>query len=294
MLEGILNIDKPAGMTSHDVVGRVRRAAGMRRVGHSGTLDPAATGVLVVCLGRATRLVEYLVGRPKTYLGVVRLGQTTDSYDADGKILTEKPVPEQTADLIEPLLDRFRGDILQVPPMVSAIKKDGKKLYELAREGKTVERPPRPVTIYQLDLLKVDLPLVTLRIQCSAGTYIRSIAHDMGELLGCGGHLSSLRRERVGEFGLDTAVPLDTLTAENIQGHLKPPEWAVRHLPQTKLSFAAETDLLNGKLVEHEMGDGAPENGTLVRGFNPDGRFVGLITAHGRFWKAKKMFQSNG
>ncbi|MFK7800798.1 MAG: tRNA pseudouridine(55) synthase TruB [Anaerolineae bacterium] len=289
MLEGILNIDKPAGMTSHDVVARVRRAAGMRRVGHSGTLDPMATGVLVVCLGRATRLVEYLVGRPKTYFGTVRLGQTTDSYDADGKILSEKEVPELTADIIESLLEQFRGDILQIPPMVSAIKKDGKKLYELAREGKTVDRPPRPVTIYQLDLLKVESPEITLRIQCSAGTYIRSIAYDLGELLGCGGHLSSLRREQVGEFGLDTAVPLDSLTAENINLHLQRPELAVSHLPKLDVSFENEINLLNGKLVAR---DNEYENGTLMQTYNPSGRFIGLVTAHGDFWKAKKMFQA--
>ena len=289
MLEGILNIDKPAGMTSHDVVGRVRRVAGMRRVGHSGTLDPAATGVLVVCLGRATRLVEYLVGRPKTYLGVVRLGQTTDSYDADGEIVSTRPVPDLTSELIESLLDQFRGDILQVPPMVSAIKKDGKKLYELAREGKTVERPPRPVTIYQLDLLKAEGREITLRIQCSAGTYIRSIAHDLGQLLGCGGHLASLRREQVGEFGLDSAVPLDKLTAENIHSHLRPAELAVSHLPKLEVSFEEEADLLNGKLIQKSSNE---ENGALIQAFNPDGRFIGLVTANGKFWKAKKMFHA--
>lgn len=288
MLEGILNIDKPSGMTSHDVVGRVRRVAEMRKVGHSGTLDPMATGVLVVCLGRATRLVEYLVGRPKTYYGTVRLGQTTDSYDADGTILTESVVPEITANMLEPMLEQFRGDILQIPPMVSAIKKDGKKLYELAREGKTVERPPRPVTIYQLDLLKIDLPEVTLRIQCSAGTYIRSIAYDLGELLGCGGHLSSLRREQVGEFGLETTVQLADLTSENIQTHLQLPERAVTHLPRVEVTLEEEKDLLDGKLVTQETGQ---PNGALMQTFNPSGRFVGLVTAHGGYWKAKKMFQ---
>lgn len=289
MLEGILNIDKPSGMTSHDVISRVRRAAGMRRVGHSGTLDPMATGVLVVCLGRATRLVEYLVGRPKTYLGVVRLGQTTDSYDADGKIVLERTVPEVTAETIEPLLDQFRGDILQIPPMVSAIKKDGKKLYELAREGITIERPPRPVTIYQLDLLDITSPDITLRIQCSAGTYIRSIAYDLGELLGCGGHLTSLRREQVGEFGLDTAVPLDSLNSDNIESHLQRPELAVNHMPRLDVGFDDEINLLHGKLVARET---EHEDGTLVQTYNPAGRFVGLVYAHGNFWKAKKMFQA--
>lgn len=286
-MEGILNIDKPQGMTSHDVVGRVRRVAGLRRVGHTGTLDPMATGVLVVCLGRATRLVEYVVGRPKTYWGVVRLGQTTDSYDADGEILTEAAVPDLSSAQLEPLLDQFRGDILQVPPMVSAIKKDGKRLYELARQGKTVERPPRPVTIYQLDCLSVDGPEITLRIQCSAGTYIRSIAHDLGQLLGCGGHLVSLRRERVGKFDLESAVPLDELAPENIASNLRPMDWAVDHLPKIEVSANAERDLLNGKLVSRK--DDAPQD-DLVRVYNPSGRFVGLVSPYQGFWKAKKMY----
>ncbi len=288
-MEGILNIDKPAGMTSHDVVGRVRRVAGMRKVGHSGTLDPAATGVLVVCLGRATRLVEYLVGRPKTYLGVVKLGETTDSYDADGEVTQVRPLPAEplTAENLESILQKFRGDILQIPPMVSAIKKDGKKLYELARQGITIERPPRPVTIYQLDLLSANSPELELRIQCSAGTYIRSIAHDIGELLGCGAHLKSLRRERVGEFDTESAVPLDDLSPENIQSHLKPMELAVAHMPRLDANEQETVDLLNGKLVAKKS---AEADETLVQTFDPEGKFIGLVTAHGEYWKAKKMF----
>ncbi len=287
-MEGILNIDKPAGMTSHDVVGRVRRVAGMRKVGHSGTLDPAATGVLVVCLGRATRLVEYLVGRPKTYVGVVKLGETTDSYDADGAVLETKPLPNRlTAAMLESHLDPFRGDILQVPPMVSAIKKDGKKLYELARKGITIEREPRPVTIYKLEPLSVNLPELELRIECSAGTYIRSIAHDLGESLGCGGHLKSLRRERVGEFGADLAVPLDQLTPENIQSYLKPLELAVSHLSRLDVSEPETVDLLNGKWVAKQT---AEPDGALMQTYDPNGQFIGLVTAAGEYWKAKKMF----
>ena len=294
-MEGILNIDKPAGMTSHDVVGRVRRVAGMRKVGHSGTLDPAATGVLVVCLGRATRLIEYLVGRPKTYHGVVRLGQTTDSYDADRTITQERPIPEGlTPEQLETVLETFRGDILQIPPMVSAIKKDGKKLYELARQGITIERPARPVTIYQLAQLNLNLPEIELRIQCSAGTYIRSIAHDIGEILGCGAHLNSLRRESVGEFDLESAIPLDHLTPENISSHLKPPMFAVKHMPRLDVTEEETVDLLNGKLVQkesHQLKEVA--QGTLMQTYDPAGQFIGLVTANGDFLKAKKMFVRN-
>lgn len=263
----------------------------MRKVGHSGTLDPAATGVLVVCLGRATRLVEYLVGRPKTYLGVVKLGETTDSYDGDGTIIQTKPVPENLpVDSLEPVLNQFRGDILQIPPMVSAIKKDGKKLYELARKGITFEREPRPVSIYKLDLLSLNLPEIELRIQCSAGTYIRSIAHDIGELLECGGHLKSLRREGVGEFNASGAVPLDQLTSENIRSHLQPFEQAVAHLPRLDVDGQTAVDLLNGKRIKRSS---AETDGTLMQTFDLNGQFIGLVVANGDHWRAKKMFVPN-
>ena len=211
-MEGILNIDKPEGMTSHDVVNRVRRACGLRRVGHAGTLDPLATGVLVVCVGRATRLAEYVVGQPKEYVAVVRLGQTTDTYDADGTILEERPVSADSA-TIQTALQQFTGPIEQIPPMYSAIKRDGKPLYKLARQGIEVERKARAITIYNLTLEDRTENDITLRVACSTGTYIRSLAHDLGEVLGCGGHIVALRRTRVGSFSAENAVPLDQLTA---------------------------------------------------------------------------------
>ena len=286
---GLLNIDKPDGLTSHDVVARVRRLAGMRRVGHSGTLDPAATGVLVVCLGKATRLVEYLVGRKKIYRGTVTLGQETTTYDAEGEIVSEKPVPELTREMIDTALESFRGDILQVPPMVSAIKKDGQPLYKLAREGKVVERKARPVTVYNLVIIDVRLPDIDLEIECSAGTYIRSIAHDLGAALGCVGHLSHLRRTAVGEFSVERAVQLADLTPENIQTHLLPLDRAVNHLPRVNLNDQQTIDLCNGKLIEREE---VEVEGDLLRVYDPDGEFVGLVTPYKRFWKAKKILKA--
>lgn len=285
MTEGILNIDKPGGMTSHDVVNRVRRVAGLRRVGHAGTLDPLATGVLLLCLGRAARLVEYLVGQPKTYETAVRLGQRTNTYDADGEVLVERPctfTPDELADA----LTHFRGTIQQTPPIYSAIKKNGQPLYKLARQGIEVEVEPRQVTIYELDVTAVTLPILTLRITCSSGTYIRSLAHDLGEMLGCGGHVASLRRTAVGAFSTETAVPLDHLTADNLHTYLLPAETAVAHLPRINVNAQAVGRLFQGQPVP--IG-GEPE-AELVRVYGPENEFIGLVTADEGNWQAHKMF----
>ncbi|MCB8977680.1 MAG: tRNA pseudouridine(55) synthase TruB [Ardenticatenaceae bacterium] len=286
-LSGILCVDKPLGMTSHDVVGRIRRVAGLRRVGHAGTLDPLATGVLLLALGRAARLIEYLVGHDKVYETTVRLGQTTATYDAEGEVLEERPFHHITLPQIEAALEPFRGDILQQPPIYSAIKKDGQPLYKLARQGKTeVERPYRPVTIHELTLLHWEPPYLSLRIDCSSGTYIRSLGHDLGEALGCGGHLSALRRLSVGDFGIETAVPLNDLTPENITDYLLAPDTAVRHLPRLDLPETAAADILQGKPIPR-AGEPSAE---LVRAYGPDGLFLGVITAEGDQWRAHKMF----
>ena len=286
--EGILNIDKPTGMTSHDVVARVRRTAGLRRVGHTGTLDPLATGVLVVCLGRATRLVEYVVGRPKTYEAVVKLGQSTNTYDCDGEVTVELPLPTNLTGVeIEPFLDRFRGEIAQIPPMYSAIKKNGQPLYKLARQGIEIERPPRQVTIYELTLMELAGDQLSLRVTCSAGTYIRSIAHDLGELLGCGGHLIALRRTAVGSFTTNNGVRLEDLTPENVAAHLLPSEIAVDHLPRIDLEEARWGDLQHGRPISIEVGD--PDE-ALVRVYDLDGQFAGLVARKGNLWRAHKLF----
>ena len=286
-LSGILCVDKPLGITSHDVVGRVRRVAGLRRVGHAGTLDPLATGVLLLALGRATRLIEYLVGHDKVYETTVRLGQTTATYDAEGDVLEERPFTHLTLSQIEKALDSFRGDILQQPPIYSAIKQGGQPLYKLARQGKTeVERPYRPVTIHELTLLNWEPPYLLLRIHCSSGTYIRSLGHDLGEALGCGGHLSELRRLSVGDFGLETAVPLNDLTPDNVTDYLLPPETAVRHLPRLDLPETAAADILQGKPIP-QTGESSAE---LLRAYGPDGEFLGVVAAEDEQWRARKMF----
>ena len=222
---GILLVDKPSEWTSHDVVAFVRRF-GFKKVGHAGTLDPAATGLLVLLVGKkATRCADRFSGQGKTYEGTVRLGIETDSLDADGTVTRERPFDHVTAEQIDEAVVQFRGDIEQIPPMVSAIKMKGKRLYELARKGEVVERPPRPVTIHQLDVLRVEIPEIDLRVHCSKGTYIRTLAADIGEVLGCGAHLSALRRTTSGDFSVVDAVSIDELRTwdrDAVIAHLRP------------------------------------------------------------------------
>lgn len=211
--DGVLLVDKPPRLTSHDVVDRIRRHFGFRKVGHCGTLDPAATGLLVIVLERATKLQASLMSEDKTYEGVLRLGITTDSQDADGQMTGQRPVPALSEADIEAVFAKFRGDIQQIPPMVSAIKHEGTPLYKLARKGKTIERQPRLVHIYDLRLRKLALPDVHFRVTCAKGTYVRTLCHDIGETLGCGAHLAELRRIRSGAFDVKDAKPLAELLA---------------------------------------------------------------------------------
>jgi tRNA pseudouridine55 synthase len=213
--DGVLLVDKPPRLTSHDVVDRLRRHFRFHKVGHCGTLDPMATGLLLIVLERATKLQDRLMSADKTYEGVMRLGIATDSHDADGKILAEKPVPALTAAEIEAALARFRGDIRQVPPMISAVKHQGQPLYKLARKGKTVEREARLIHIYELRALQVNLPDIGIRCACTKGTYVRTLCHDIGEQLGCGAHLAQLRRTRSGDFDVKDAHTLDHLLTLN-------------------------------------------------------------------------------
>jgi tRNA pseudouridine55 synthase len=209
--DGVLLVDKPAGCTSHDVVDRLRRHFKLNKVGHCGTLDPAATGLLLIVLERATKLQNRLMSDDKTYEGVMRLGVTTDSQDADGDVIAEKPVPPLTPEQIEAVFAKFRGDIQQIPPMVSAVKHQGTPLYKLARKGKSIEREPRPIHIYDLRPLKLQLPLIEFTVTCTKGTYVRTLCADIGETIGCGAHLLQLRRTRSGHFHLKDAHTMPAL-----------------------------------------------------------------------------------
>lgn len=210
---GVLVVDKAAEMTSHDVVAIARGALGIRKIGHCGTLDPMATGVLMLVVNQATKLQDSLMAEHKEYLGRMTLGVETNSLDADGEITRERPVPELNQEQIEEAFGRYTGDFEQIPPMVSAIKKDGVPLYKMARKGQEIERPPRAVTVFEHHLLRVELPEIDFRVKCSKGFYVRSYAADIGENLGCGAHLSALRRMRSGDFDLSRAVTVEQLKA---------------------------------------------------------------------------------
>lgn len=209
-LEGILLIDKPSGMTSHDVVDQVRRKLRMKRIGHAGTLDPMATGLLIILVGKATKLSQYLTSLDKTYSGTIKLGEATNTQDADGEITTTKPVPELTEAQAREVLDTFLGDQYQTPPMFSAVKIDGQRLYKLARKGKEVEREPRFIRVSRFDITRFELPEIDFSLDCSKGTYVRTLASDYGEKLGCGAHLNALRRDASDQFDTSRSVGLDT------------------------------------------------------------------------------------
>lgn len=241
VVDGILVIDKPQDWTSHDVVAKVRKLTRIRRVGHTGTLDPMATGVLLLCLGKATRVVEYIVGHDKSYRATVQLGAETDTYDAQGQVVARKPV-DVSEEALRTALDRFKGKIQQVPPMYSALKRDGKKLVDLARKGIEVKREPRPVTVYKLDLLSFDVAkhAFTIDMRCSSGTYVRSLAYDLGRTLGCGAHLAALTRTAVGDVELAQALSLEDFEDAVKDGSwtslLRPLDSALEHFPSITLS----------------------------------------------------------
>ena len=285
-LGGVLNIDKPPGITSHDVVGKLRRLSGIRRIGHAGTLDPLATGVLLICIGRSTRLSEYLIGQNKRYQTTIRLGQETNTYDAEGEITAEKPVTVDEP-AIRAALTHFRGPIAQVPPMFSAIKKDGQPLYKLARQGVEIERPTRDVTIYEISLINWTSPNLQLDILCSSGTYIRSIAHDLGQLLGCGGHITALRRTAIADFSIDRAAPLDELTADNWHEKLQPADVAVAHLPAVQFTNEEAARLQQGQRIASDNDTASTDQ--PARAYNADGLFIGLVAPGPGYWQPRKI-----
>lgn len=210
-LDGAILVDKPSGPTSHDVVDAIRRKFGIKKVGHCGTLDPNATGLLIIVLGRGTKLSERLMGDDKVYEGTIQFGTATDSYDSDGEILETKPVPSLTLEQLNELASQFIGDQMQTPPMVSAIKKNGVPLYKLARKGVEVEREARLIHVYNFRFTNYSEPRGEFRLACTKGTYVRSIAHELGQKIGCGAHLATLRRSASGKFDVADATQLDAV-----------------------------------------------------------------------------------
>lgn len=283
-MNGIVIVDKPQGWTSQDVTARLRRVFDTRRIGHGGTLDPMATGVLPVFVGRATRGVEFFEHAEKTYETVLRLGIATDTEDITGTVLAERPV-DVTAQAVEQVLETFRGDILQVPPMYSALKVNGQKLYDLARKGREVERQPRPITIHELTLLGMDGADVRLRVRCSKGTYIRTLCKDIGETLGCGGAMAQLRRIQAGEYTAEEAVPLETLLmAEKPEQYLRPVDSMFRQYPAVTLTVNQEKRCRNGNAFSLKLPDGT------YRAYSGQGEFLMLAKVEENVMSTIKSF----
>jgi tRNA pseudouridine55 synthase len=290
-----LNVDKPAGVTSHDVVDAIRRVSGQRKVGHAGTLDPLATGVLLVCLGQATRVSEYLMAGQKRYRATIVLGTTTDTYDADGKAVSSQGRTDFERAEIEAALEHFRGRIEQVPPMYSAIKRNGQPLYRLAREGETVDRPPRPVEVREFALVDWTSPSLIAEITCSPGTYVRSLAHDLGQQLGSGAHLAALVRLRSGRFSLEQAASLERLEEAFQHGQgdqfLIPLDEALLDWPAMVVNADQARRIAQGQAINSDgpvSGDGS----SLCRAYGPEGEFLAIMQ-HRRSserWQPKKVF----
>ena len=283
-MNGIVIVDKPQGWTSQDVTARLRRVFHTRRIGHGGTLDPMATGVLPVFVGRATRGVEFFEHAEKTYETVLRLGLTTDTEDITGTVLTQQEV-HVTADQVEAVLERFRGEIMQVPPMYSALKVNGQKLCDLARKGKEVERKPRPITIRELSLLGMEDSDVRLRVRCSKGTYIRTLCKDIGEALGCGGCMAQLRRVTAGEYTIEEAVPLlELLDAREPEGYLRGVDTMFRNYPAVKLTANQEARCRNGNSFSRSLPDGT------YRAYSQNGEFLMLAKVENGVMSTVKSF----
>jgi tRNA pseudouridine55 synthase len=292
-ISGVLVVDKPVGLTSHDVVQIVRKGTNIRRAGHTGTLDPRASGVLVILIGPAVRLSEYVSASDKRYQAVLRLGATTDTYDADGRILTTAPVDQLSEADFEEALQEFVGEIEQVPPPYSAVKVKGRKAYEMARDGEPVDLQPRKIQVYNLELLEWAPPEAVIDIYCSSGTYVRSLAHDLGEELGVGAHLIGLRRTKSGRFTLRDAVPLRKLREAFEDGnwyqYLIPAAEALTDWPAVELTQDQVEALRHGHRITSEQ-----SHTGMVRGVSDQGELVALMeyVAETGEWQPKKVFFS--
>ena len=296
MLSGILNIIKPPGVTSFAVVDKVKKLTGEKHAGHAGTLDPDATGVLPVALGPATRLIEYLAGATKVYRTVIELGVTTDTYDGSGNIISRRDASGISEAMVRSVLGSFVGDTKQVPPMYSALRYNGQRLYKMARAGIDIERPPREVHIISIELINCDNPFLTVEIECGKGTYIRSIANDLGEKLGCGAYMKSLVRLRVGPFDIKDGVSLDELEQAGRYGfwgrYIYAPDIVLLQHNAAVLDWDKEEAVRKGQKLAFETVLPCAE-GDILRAYSPDGRFIGIIKydAVASVWRPEKVFK---
>ena len=298
-MDGILNINKPTGMTSHDVVAKVRKLLKQRRVGHAGTLDPAASGVLPICVGQATRVAEYLSESGKAYQATIVFGTVTDTYDSEGAIIRTASTQDLTLPTIEAILPKFLGEQMQAPPRYSAIKLQGQPAYKRARAGEEVVMQARPITIYQLDIIDWQPsppPVLTLAIECSKGTYIRSLAYDLGEQAGCGAYLSGLVRTRSGPFPLSESITLEQLAEAATQGTIEqflyPADKAIELYPALLLDEDSSERVKHGNAFEVEGQEDLAQEHGLVRVYDDKRRFVAIAEwdAERSMWQPTKVF----
>ena len=298
-MHGILNIDKPYGITSMEVVRRVKRACGQKRVGHAGTLDPIATGVIPVCIGQATRVTQYLNDGRKEYEAQIELGVTTDTYDAMGEVLSRCDPGDLSEGDILTELKSFEGSIEQVPPMYSALKKDGKRLYELARAGIEVEREPRRVQVYDINLLELRGHVARVLVTCGKGFYMRSLAFDLGQALGCGGHLKSLIRTKSGPFKVEEAVSLedaeDAFSSSDWPDMLNPPDVVLSSMRATIVGSKIEDMVRNGRALPQGLGIPNGRANEKCRAYSVDGRFIAILTFDATLasWRPEKGFSGS-
>ena len=297
-MDGILNINKATGMTSHDVVAKVRKQLKQKRVGHAGTLDPAASGVLPICVGLGTRVAEYLSESGKAYRAEMRFGVVTDTYDTEGSILRTSDASELTLARIEEILPHFLGAQMQIPPLYSAIKLQGQPAYKRIRAGEEITLAARPIEIYALRIVDWQAPLLTLDIECSKGSYIRSLAYDLGEYTGYGAHLAGLIRTRSGPFTLEESISLEQLADLVEQGTLLntifPPDYALRNYPALSLDEKTAERVLHGNSFQHDQSSPQLES-NRARIYDSSGHFLAIASWDevGQVWQPKKVFGSN-
>ena len=293
-VDGVLNVLKPAGITSFAVVSRLRHLTGEPRVGHAGTLDPEATGVLVVCFGQGTRIVEFLAGARKSYKAEVELGVATDSYDASGKVVHRSEPFSVSREQVEGVLRSFYGSVDQIPPMYSAIRYKGKRLYQLARKGIEVPRKPRRVQFFRLELLEWRFPTIVIEVECSGGTYIRSLAHDIGLALGCGAHLGKLIRLKSEPFDVSEAVPLALLEEASTRGCWQCYLYAVDEVllgwEAAILDRESESLVANGRSISLERSCVFSQSVDRCRAYSTDGRFLAVLRRKEGLWHPEKVF----
>jgi len=287
-MDGVINVYKPVGITSFDVVWKIRKLAHTKKVGHTGTLDPEACGVLPICIGKGTKIVDYIMNGTKEYKASLRLGIVTDTYDREGKIISQSEVLCSEKEVLE-TIHSFVGEIQQIPPMYSALKVNGVRLYELARKGIEIERKARQITIFDIEVLEIKLPYVSFIVKCSKGTYIRSLCYDIGEKLKCGGAMWALERTKTSIFKLENSIPLENLTEDNIADSLITIEEALAEYPSIKINSAFKKQLLNGmKVYEKEVINSLKEN-QVYRVFLDDTGFLGLGMLEVNGLKMKKL-----